>query len=662
MKINQRIRLAIKGITGQNLANSITGSVLRNYSGQSDFRPTEQVVGITYKAIDKIGMSLSVYEPIVVRKNGDAFENHPMYNLFENPNPNQTASDFIHLYAMLTEIYGETFWYMVRGESTKRVKEIYLLNPASMELKIDSGELVGYVLHKSNGEQIPFELEEIYHDKRPNPFNNWRGMSVLERASTYVDTEITTSVFTLNYMRNNASPSGILSLPNMDKETFRQFASQWREGYEGPENAGKTAFIRGGEATFQAVGATLKDVDAKVTREMAKDDVLMMLEVPKPLLGMTDGNGFGRGNLEALHYIFASEKIEPMMRRLDRIYYTILKTYGGTDSAYDVIHESPIPQDKEFMLKSHTEGVNKWLTVNEIRQQQGLPPIKGYDVMVSETNANATPVIESVDLPVRKITLKKQTKTDVAKKLNDDQESFRKKLVETNDIYEKKIKREISKFANTQLHNVIDRINATGKSYEEWLFNVKDESQTLATALSPIIVDLMVEQSADVANFISGELLTITPEVRATVEQNILRIAGVYNQDTITALEATLSEGQTAGESLTKLKKRVETTFQDAKGYRAERIARTESLRASNTTAEMVYKANGYNTVKWVNNPDACDFCLTVGESVKSIGQNFYNVGDVLTTGDGQVMRIDYSNIQTPPLHPNCKCTIVPEV
>ena len=116
----------------------------------------------------------------------------------------------------------------------------------------------------------------------------------MEKASQYVDIELTTTSFTLNYMRNNASPSGIVSLPDMDRDTFKQFAAQWREGYEGPENAGKTAFIRGGEADFKAVGATLKDIDQKITRDMAKDDVLMMFDMPKGLLGASGEKGLGR--------------------------------------------------------------------------------------------------------------------------------------------------------------------------------------------------------------------------------------------------------------------------------------------------------------------------------------------------------------------------------
>lgn len=649
MKLSDRIKGAYKVLTTQNLGNSISGSIIRNYGFNSSFNPKEQVRGITYKAIDKIGASLSVYRPIINRRNGESLENHPLYNLFDNPNPMQTASDFVHLYAMLYEIYGETFWYLVRGENTRKVKEVYLLNPASIELKIENGELYGYILHKVNGEQVPFLPEEIIHDKRPNPFNEWRGMSVLERASVYVDTELTTSTFTLNYMKNNASPSGIVSLPNMDKETFKQFAAQWREGYEGPENAGKTAFIRGGEASFKAVGATLKDVDAKVTREMAKEDVLMMLEVPKPLLGAADSSGLGRGNVETLHYIFAHEKLEPLMDRLDRIYYKILGTFGITSDQYSITHISPVPEDKEYILKQSEAGVNVWLTVNEVRQMQGLPAIDGGDNLIQ----NATQVTEGI----RHISLKKEVK----KTLNEEQEEFRSKLVSVNDKYERKFKSSMSKFANDQYERIIKNINASSKSYEEWLFSVKEESEELADVLSPIILALMAEQAKDVANFITGEVLTITPEIERTVKANILKISGVFNEDTIVALEKTLTEGSSAGESLVKLKKRVEGVYIEAKGYRAERIARTESLRASNDTAELTYKQSGYKTVRWFANPGACDFCASLNGTVKTIGKNFLNLGDVYESPDGKQLKIDYTNINVPPLHPNCSCSIVPE-
>lgn len=654
-----KFKRAIKAYNQAPLSNSM-GAVVRNYGKAPTFQPEYQVQGITYKAIDKIGLTLSTYEPIVKRPNGgDALTNHPLYNLFNNPNPSvHSGGDFIHLYGMLYEIYGETFWYLVRGESTNKIKEIYMLPPDRMEVKIDQGQLVGYILHKQNGQQVPFFPEEIYHDKRPNPFNEWRGLSVLEKAALYIDTEINVSNFTLNYIRNSGSPSGIVSLPAMDREVFKQFTQQWRESYEGPENAGKTAFIRGEEAKFQAVGATLRDIDQKVTHDMAKEDVLIMLDVPKELLGWTKDNGFGRNTYEAAYYVFADSKLEPMMRRLDRIYeYIALDLNKG--QPIDVTHESPVPQDNEYKLKRLQAGTNRWITVNEARAADGLEPIPGGDEIVPQ---NAAPQIDPTkSIKTIKVVKKKApSKSEVQKKIKETQEQFRSKLVETNDIYAKKFKSKLSNFAANQEDRVIANINASSKTYEEWLFNVKDDSEKMAEILVPIILELMEAQGEDVANFITGELLTVTPELRAAVEANIKQISGIFNSDTIKALEKTLSEGQSAGESLAKLKQRVESVYSDAKGYRAERIARTESLKASNGTAEEVYKQNGYSEVEWFINPGACEFCQTFEGRTKEIGSTYVGIGDVVTGTEGNQLRIDYDDIDTPPLHPNCTCSLVP--
>lgn len=656
MKFGQRLQTAVKILTSQSLGNSVNGQVLRNYSNGNSFTPTNQLRGITYKAIDKIGMSVSSYRPQVERRVGVTVENHPIYNLAGQPNPNQNGHYFHHLEAMIYEIYGESFWYKARGDRSGKVKEVYLLNPSQMELKFNDGGLVGYVMHKANGEQVPFELEEIYHDKRPNPFNEWRGMSIMERASQYIDIELVTTSFTLNYMRNNASPSGIVSLPDMDRDAFKQFAAQWREGYEGPENAGKTAFIRGGEASFKAVGATLKDIDQKITRDMAKDDVLMMFDMPKGLLGASGEKGLGRAETEALEYIFAKYKVEPMMDRLDEIYENLTREMNTQDSSAIVTHQSTIPDDKQFLLQQNKEGVGRWITINEARQTAGLPPLpKGGDELGTPP---AAPVAETKSAKV--VLKKKLSKAEMTKKLNKEQEAFRKNLVETNEIYLKRYKSVMSTFASNQEDEVISKINASSKAFEEWLFDIKNESEKLAGLLVPVILELMEAQGEDVTNFISGELLTISPEIRQKVDQNILQISGVYNTDTIKALEKTLTEGQTQGESLAKLKKRVEEVYSDAKGYRAERIARTETLKASNNTAEIVYQQSGYNQVEWFINPGACEFCAAYAGRTKNIGTSFLKEGDTITGTDGGQMKIDYQDVDTPPLHPNCTCSLVP--
>jgi hypothetical protein len=104
----------------------------------------------------------------------------------------------------------------------------------------------------------------------------------------------------------------------------------------------------------------------------------------------------------------------------------------------------------------------------------------------------------------------------------------------------------------------------------------------------------------------------------------------------------------------------VSSVYTDAKGYRADRIAKTESGRASNLAAQQTYFENGYSEVQWFVNPGACEFCNTMAANTKEIGKPFLGIGDVLTTDTGAQMQIDYLDISTPPLHPNCKCSLVP--
>lgn len=640
------------------LHNSL-GAVTRNYAKAPVFDPHRQVTGITYKAIDKIGQSLSVYKPIVQKPNGEPYTNHPILNLYKKPNPRVNGSFFTHLYAMLMEIYGETFWYLAKGELTNKPKEIYLLPPEQVELKFYNSELVGYVLHKNNGSQIPLLLEEVIHVKRPNPFNEWRGLSILEKAAVYIDTEIVTSSFTMNYIKNAASPSGIVSLPDMDRDAFNAFVSQWREGYEGPENAGKTGFIRGEQAKFQAVGSTLKDIDQEITRKMAKEDVLMMLDVPKPLLGATDDVGFGRGNLDVLKTIFAENKTEPMMLQLDNVWLEIGERLDKR-SSFAVTHTSPIPEDKSYKLDNYKAGANVWLTVNEIRAEQGMKPLPNGDELMLDNKINQSESKKS-EVNIKKISLKKKlTKSEIIKKKEQDRETYRKSLMETSDLYAKDVKKTIAEFASTQENAIIDKINATSKSFEEWLFNIKDESEALAFLISPILIDLMEAQFEEVANYITGELITVTPQIKKEIQVQILRVSGLYNEETLRTLEKTLTEGSINNESLTKLKKRVEQVYSDARGYRAERIAQTESLRATNKSAEIVFKENGFDRTQWFVNPNACEFCITMAGKTKEIGAKFVNIGEVITTANGDQMKIDYDDVYNPPLHPNCKCSIDP--
>lgn len=97
---------------------------------------------------------------------------------------------------------------------------------------------------------------------------------------------------------------------------------------------------------------------------------------------------------------------------------------------------------------------------------------------------------------------------------------------------------------------------------------------------------------------------------------------------------------------------------------RATMIARTESARAFTDGQIEAWKATGVVSGKrWLVSPYACAFCEEAGRlfGANAIGlhDNFFEQGASLSVG-GKSMALDFDSTSGPPLHPNCRCTIIP--
>jgi len=116
--------------------------------------------------------------------------------------------------------------------------------------------------------------------------------------------------------------------------------------------------------------------------------------------------------------------------------------------------------------------------------------------------------------------------------------------------------------------------------------------------------------------------------------------AAEIGEETAAMLASQLAEGYAAGESIDQIAARVSGVFQNCKDYRAQRIARTEIMTASNVGAEEGYKQSGVvEKVEWYAALDEriCDICASLH-------------GEVFTLGKGD----------RPPAHVQCRCVILP--
>ena len=100
---------------------------------------------------------------------------------------------------------------------------------------------------------------------------------------------------------------------------------------------------------------------------------------------------------------------------------------------------------------------------------------------------------------------------------------------------------------------------------------------------------------------------------------------------------------------------------------RSQTIARTESARAYTDGQNAAWEASGVVKGKtWLVSPFACEFCEAAareyGEKSVGVSDAFYERGDVITAASGATMTLDFDDTSGPPLHPNCRCSLLPVI
>lgn len=153
------------------------------------------------------------------------------------------------------------------------------------------------------------------------------------------------------------------------------------------------------------------------------------------------------------------------------------------------------------------------------------------------------------------------------------------------------------------------------------------------------------------------------PEVLEAIDGMTYKFAENINENTEEALRDELYEAQEAGETIDQITGRIEELYADWQGYRAERIARTESARAYTMGHIEAWRSTGVvNKMQWTSSPDACPFCLDMNGETVALDDTFFDEGDeqeVEWNGKIATLSQDYGDVQGPPLHPNCRCALV---
>ena len=159
-----------------------------------------------------------------------------------------------------------------------------------------------------------------------------------------------------------------------------------------------------------------------------------------------------------------------------------------------------------------------------------------------------------------------------------------------------------------------------------------------------------------------------SPETMEWLRNYSFDFAQKINDSTVEGLRALMLNYNQEGWSVVKLMDELQGMYNGWDRTQAEMIARSETLRASNEGALAAFKSSGYRMKQWYTELDGrtCPHCASMHLKIVGVDENYWNKGDVMSVvgPDGQVsnLALNYSDVRSGELHPNCRCTILPVV
>ena len=613
----------------------------------------------------------------VNRKNGEVDENNDLLNLLYKPNPYMTKNELFEATQAFKDLDGNAYWYLARDKDGEGdIKEIYPLRPDKMRIVIDKENMLaveGYVYVATDGTKIPFTKKEILHFKNFNPTGGHpiphKGMSIVEGASWSIDTDNEIRKWNYNFFKNNAKPDGILYSDGggIDKAQYNSLKEQWKQEHQGSENTGKIAILSGG-LKWQEISRNQKDMDFSGQRSFNMDEILALFRTPKFILGMT--TDISRANADASIYVYMLRTIKPQMQR---IVDTINEFLVDESDTTEIKFKSPVPDDRAQIVNEYTVGINKWLSRNEIRAREALPPTENgdeffgsfsdveIDKVPPQPEKKKTQVLKTAESPtekaisefIGKLPKPKAEDPKVKAVAVDIKTQYLENWVKGVDVNMKPLKKKLITYFDNQKAEVIANLKSELKGLEtkefkfkgidDMLFDEDEAVQSSISLITPFIKNYIVESGKNASKLTGSSFDPDAPMVTKFVQERAKYFAKTINDTTRESLFSTIKEGIDNSEDLASISERVAEVYGKATDYRTDMIARTEVSASANFGAKTAYEQAGVSQWEWaVVNPQDEDCQMNDGE-VRNIGEAFPS-----------------GAINPPDDHPNCVCTTLP--
>lgn len=675
------VELGNKALTGD---KSVSGKLLASFYGWVYANVSVLAEEVSKMEFELYSLGYSKGKPELKK-----IESHPLLDLLDKPNPFTTSSQFFYNTESHLELAGDTFYLL---DKPTNPTQMFILQPDKVTV-VPGDETDGYLIKQyeykdqidGKTKTVTYEPELIIQQKNPNPSNPYRGKSVVEAAALTIDTENLTRLFLKQFFENGAVSSfALASDQRITEEQVTRIEAQIRRKYAGVKNAFKALILGGGlkPVNIQQTGQQMQLLEMQTA---IRDEIMAMFKNTKASLGIVED--VNRSNAEATLLGWKQSVIKPkMMRIVDTLNEFLVPKFGNN---LILTFKDPVPENKvddiEMLQKLVSGAQTQIMTVNEARAIIGLDPLKGEEN--DTVNNQKVPLFDNMPKSLRNIDLdrvlrksgsrewlelqenmyavaKAQAKK-IIKRKNEAKKGYRnytydqalaywEKQIQITEVVEAKFKQKIDLFLQHLEDKSIKNLHeAVPKSSKLKAFDLFDEEAevksgiNLFTPLQTEVAELSGSQAYQLLNL--STLYIPSKDLKTEIEKNVRKFTKSFIETDKIKLTNILDEGIKEGKSIPQIEQAIRDQFGEFRKSQSQRIARTEVLRGSNAGQLDAFRESGVVEGKqWVTEMDGREDeeCAALDGKIVSLNGSFF--------------KSDYDSGEQPPLHPNCRCILVP--
>lgn len=316
------------------------------------------------------------------RKNGQQRSLAPTVSqsrlLGEKPNELSTRFDtWAYMVASLQR--GNAYLFKVKDRRTGEVLELLPQNPERVEPRVEGNEIVYKVPKRdSPGQTVELTRSDIIHIPGVLWDSPYIGVSPITANHNALGTALAADEYAGRYFGNDATPAGVITTPgNTRKEQRDEIRQEWAARHRGVSASHQPAILWGGW-DYKQISFSAHDSQLIESRKYSVEEVARIFRVPAVLIGGPETQP--RITAEQKNQEFLIFSVGPWLSRIE------LGLHADDDLFPD---KNLFPRfDADGLLRADT-GTRYaayvqarqagWLSVNDIRAKENLPPIAGGD-------------------------------------------------------------------------------------------------------------------------------------------------------------------------------------------------------------------------------------------------------------------------------------------